>query len=153
MSRAILILLVLAGLISACATLSPAPLATASLPDLSGEWTLKMSHSGGITGLARSIELSSDGKYTVTDEREKKTVEGQLSAVDLGRLGELLASSLNNSLSTGLNSSCADCYVYTIEFNGAGNDFTATVDDTTIAESGLEPLVTFLRGIIEKSLK
>ena len=37
-----------------------------SLPILSGDWKIKMTHSGGIMGLLRSVEVSADGKYTVT---------------------------------------------------------------------------------------
>lgn len=159
MPRAILVLLIFTMFASACGPLIPVttapevPLATQSLPDLGESWTLKMSHTGGIMGLSRSIEISSDGKYTVTDERQNTTVEGQLSADKLSKLQDLLISSVRNSSPRGPNGACADCFIYTIEFSGGGKTFTATVDDTTIGDSGLEPLVTFLRGIIEGELK
>lgn len=154
MIRAILRLLIFAVLLSACGPLSAStPLATQSVSELGDTWTLKMHHSGGIMGLSRSIEISSDGKYTVTDERQNKTVQGQLSSDETAQLRDLLATSMRNSRPSLPSGACADCFIYAVELNNAGQTFTAQVDDTTIADSGLEPLITFVRGIIEKSLK
>jgi len=159
MSRAIVGLLIFTVLVSACGPLVPvtsapqAPLATQSLPDLGETWTLTMSHAGGIMGLSRSIEVSSDGKYKVTDEINNKTVKGQLASDEVAQLHDLLTAIVSNSLPKRLNSACADCFIYTIELDGTSKTFTAIVDDTTIADSGLEPLVTFLRDIMEKALK
>ncbi len=159
MSRAIVGLLIFTVLVSACGPLLPvtsaplAPLATQSLPDLGESWTLKMSHTGGIMGLSRSIEISSDGKYTVTDERNNTTSEGQLSADEASKLKNLLATSLQSSSPRGLSGTCADCFIYEIELKGASKTYAAQVDDVTIADSGLEPLITFLRGVMEKALK
>ena len=39
-------------------------------------------------GLSRSIEISSDGKFTVVDERANKTITGELSADELSKINE-----------------------------------------------------------------
>ena len=156
MTRSIFPLLICIFIVSACGPLvpaTPAPLPTQSLPELNETWTLRMSHTGGIMGLSRSIEVSSDGTYMVTDEREKNTVEGQLSSDELASLRDLLTTTASFSPPSGPTAVCADCFVYAIEIDGAGKPFNVQVDDTTIAASGLEPLVTFLRGIMEKALK
>jgi len=153
MGRIIMSLTIFALAVSACSTLAQSPLPTADVPELGQTWILKMNHSGGIMGLSRSIEISSDGNYTVTDERTNSRLEGKLSAAELVKLSDLLATAISNPPPGGRNSACADCFIYTIEFKGAGTSFTAEVDDTTIAESGLEPLVNFVRGIMEKDLR
>ncbi|MEW6406542.1 MAG: hypothetical protein AB1649_32560, partial [Chloroflexota bacterium] len=71
----------------------------------------------------------------------------------LAKLDDLLTTALINQQPSRPNGVCADCYIYAIEFNNGGKTLTVQVDDTTIAESGLEPLVVFLRSIMDKSLK
>jgi hypothetical protein len=154
MIRAILRLLIFTVLVSACGPLSLAtPLATQSAPELAPTWTLKMHQTGGIMGLSRSIEISSDGKYTITDERQNKTVEGQLSSDQIAQLRDLLITSMREARVSGPNGACADCFIYDIELNNAGQSFSARSDDMTLPDSGLEPLVTFLRDLIDRSLK
>jgi hypothetical protein len=67
---------------------TPAP--TATLLMLEGKWAVKMTHSGGIMGLMRSIEVASDGTYTVTDERANKTFTGKLTDDELKKLQDMI---------------------------------------------------------------
>ena len=86
MSRLILLVVLLAALIiSGCSFSKPETLKS-SLPALEDEWTISMTHSGGIIGLSRSIEILSDGEYTVVDERENKSVTGNLKKDDLSKI-------------------------------------------------------------------
>lgn len=153
MLRSMLFILLFAMLVSGCSSFSPTPVATPGPPEVDVSWTLRMDHSGGIMGLSRSIEISSDGKFTVSDERDNSTVEGQLSANELATLRDLLNSLKDIQVPATGRTTCADCFVYAIEFKDDGKSFRAELDDTTLADSGLEPLVTFVRGIMEKALQ
>lgn len=121
------------------------------LPTPENTWTtIKMNHSGGIMGLSRSIEVSSSGTYTVTDDRDSRTEQGKLSQEQLNTLKKLISSLeyVPNDKPYG----CADCFIYDIEISGTGKPFKAQVDDVTIDESGLAPLVKALRAIIDREL-
>ena len=132
--------------LSGCASVStPEP-----LPTLENEWTIKMIHSGGIIGLSRSIVISSNGTFTVIDERTEQRKEGQVSEEELANLTERVASIKYSSNTT--QSGCADCFVYNIEISGTGKPFTAHVDDVTLEGSGLGPLVMDLRAIMDREL-
>lgn len=131
-------------------TQMPEP-AKGSLPALTDTWTISMTHSGGIMGLLRSVEIISTGSYTVKDERSDKNIAGQLSEEELANVIEVVNSS---TYSQNKNPAiCADCFIYDIVITGDGGEFSAQVNDISIEESGLSPLVTILRGIIERDLK
>jgi len=121
------------------------------IPPLTGAWSIRMVHSGGIMRVSRSIQISSEGTYTVTDERTGSTKEGRLSGPELDRLTELVAS-IQYSRSSG-PSGCADCFIYDIEISGAQKAFTARADDVSLADSGLGPLAMELRAIMDRELK
>lgn len=113
-----------------------------------------MAHSGGIMGLSRSIEISSDGKFTVGDKRTNKTMSGELSAVELSKLKELVSSSQYVSPNKPNGMVCADCFIYDLEIQTSGNKkFAVQLNDISLPDSGLEPLVTYLRELIDKALK
>jgi hypothetical protein len=136
----------------------PAPLETATaepsaLPVLNDEWTINMKHTGGIMGLSRSIEILSDGNFTVVDERANKTIMGTLPADALSKVKEQVASSKYIPASGPSGMVCADCFVYDLEIYGNGGNFTIQLDDISLPDSGLEPLVRYLREIIETTLK
>ena len=139
------------GSIATAGSANPAETEKNNLPELSGEWTITMIHSGGIMGLSRSIKISADGNYTVMDERAAQTKQGQLSSAELAGLVEVVNSSqyFPNKEPYG----CADCFIYTIEIAADDRDFSAQVDDITIEKSGLGSLVSALRSIIERELK
>lgn len=152
MFRIIFYILIIATLLSACSPSKPVPLGTPIVPEENKTWTIKMEQSGGIMGLSRSIEISADGKYTLTDQRANKTVKGQLSSGDLTRLRQILATIKPASAPEPKQSGCADCFIYTIEIQGTGTPFSIQLDDVTLPNSGLEALVSFLRDLMDKSL-
>lgn len=140
-------------LITGCSPAAREPLKTA-VPPLKNEWTIKLNHSGGIIGLSRSIEISSNGKYTVTDGREDKTITKQLSANALSELHEIVSNSEFVSPEKSLPSGCADCFIYNLEIQqGNGKPFSVQVDDITMPGSGMEKLIAHLRGLIDAVLK
>ncbi len=126
---------------------------TSNLPASDDEWMIKMAHSGGIMGLSRSIEISSDGKFTVIDKRANKTMNGELSAVELSKTNELLSSSQYISPSMPNGMVCADCFIYDLEIRTDGEKFAVQLNDISLADSGLEHLVDYLRDLIDTTLK
>ena len=124
-----------------------------NLPALDGEWTIKMAHSGGIMGLSRSIEISSNGKYTVMDERASKTITGELATDELSKLKKQVSASKYIPASKPDGMGCADCFIYDLEIQGGGEKFNIQLNDVNLPNSGLESLVNYLRGLIETTLK
>lgn len=154
MNRILFLLILIAVLLSTgCASFArQTAAATPGLPELTDEWTIKMIHSGGIMGLMRSVEVSSDGSYTAIDERGNKTVTGDLSKNELAKLTGIMtrmkftAAEIHEGV-------CADCFIYDIEIISNGEKFNIQLDDMTLAESGMEELVSSLRTLMDTALK
>ena len=146
-------------LITGCSATTPEPLKStpelpdSNLPSLDGNWKIKMTHSGGIMGLSRSIEISSDGKYTVVDERASKTITGELNADELSELKRQVSSSEYISAGKPDGMGCADCFIYDLEIQGNEEKLNIQLNDINLPNSGLERLVSHLRGLIEAALK
>ncbi len=126
--------------------------ASAQPVELGDTWTIKMTQSGGIMGLRRSVEISSDGKYTVTDERMNRSVSGVLSTNELATLKRNVSAFRMDS-QTPKQSVCADCFIYDIEIESGGNEVSLQLDDITLPESDMEPLVSFLLTVMNTALK
>jgi len=157
MSRTVYLLVLLAALlITGCSlSLAPDPLKT-SLPTpiaLESEWTINMAHSGGIMGVSRSIQISSNGKYTVTDHRTATTMTGELTGNELSKLNKIVSESNFESTERDQPSVCADCFIYSFEIQSNGKIFTCQADDITLPSSGLETLAIYLRDLMDKALK
>ncbi len=104
-------------------------------------------------GLSFSIEVSSDGNYTVVDERANKTVTGELTADELSELNELVVTSNYVPATKPNGQGCADCFVYELEIHINGEKLSVQLNDVSLPNSGLEPLVGYLRGLIDTALK
>ena len=154
MSR-FLSIIIMTLLLTACMPLTPAPMAAPlSTPGISqqGNWTIRFAQSGGIMGMTRKMEISSDGRLIVADDRTGKNITGQLSEAELARVFGFM-NSLKYSAPSG-PTTCADCFNYTLEIvSGSGKPFTAQADDISLETSGLSPLVEYLRMLMERSLK
>ncbi len=138
--------------LTGCGIVSTSVPAKNQLPTLEGEWTIRMVHSGGIMGLSRSIEISSNRTYTVTDERADKTITGKLSADKLENLREIVVNSEFQPMERLQPSGCADCFMYNLEIQGGGSKFMVQVDDITMPDSGMERLIMYLRDLLEAAL-
>lgn len=153
MSKRILVFMVLMALtISGCSFSQPKTIKS-DLPILENEWAINMTHSGGIMGLSRLIEISSDGKYTVTDERANKSVFKELGTEELAKLRDIVEASQYSTLESPMPTSCADCFVYDLAISGNGIKFSVQLDDISLPDSGMEPLVMYLRDLIDAALK
>ena len=145
---------IVALLIAGCASSQTnTPAATPTQPAMADEWTVTMTHSGGIMGLMRTVEVSSDGSYTVTDERSKSKVISELNETDLATLRELVSNAELRSPEDSRPSVCADCFIYDIEIQSSGKNFTIQLNDITLSDSVMEGLVAFLRGLINSAMK
>lgn len=132
---------------------APEPESTPTSSKATDEWTIRMTHSGGIMGLSRSIEVSSDGKFTVTDNRSNKTVTGKLAADDLSKLNELLMSIDNHSAGKPNGMVCADCFIYDLEIRRDGERIAIQLNDLSLPNSGYGSLIDQLRGLMDTALK
>jgi len=120
---------------------------------MEGDWTINMTHSGGIVGLSRSVEISSDGKYIVTDDRSGKIVTKQLGSGELSKLKDIVINSEYLSMESRQPSGCADCFVYDLVIVGSGKKFSVQLDDISMPDSGMETLTIYLRNLIDSALK
>jgi hypothetical protein len=120
-------------------------------PPITEEWTVSMTQSGGIMGLQRSITVTSDGKYTVTDERAGNTVKNKLTEAQTTELQDLVTSL--EFTAPKKPAICADCFVYDVEIQSNGQKMIVQADDIALPDSGIAPLVDFLRGIMDAALK
>ncbi len=149
--------LFLAGCAQSAATAYPNPetgqAAAIAMPSLQGDWKIKLTHSGGIMGLLRTMEISSDGSYTVTDERSSQTVTKTLGPEELQELTRLISSTQYIAPSGPNGMVCADCFVYDLEIKGSDSTLTVQLNDISLPDSGMAPVIAHLRGLIDKALK
>ncbi len=147
-------------LIAGCAPINtPEPLKTptskppaTSIPPLDGNWRITMKLSGGIMGLSRSIDITSDGQYTVVDERASDPILRVLSAEELSKLTTQIAAleAVPGDMPDG--SGCADCFLYDLEIERNGEKMAIQLNDINLPNSGFEPLVTYLQSLINAAL-
>ena len=131
---------------------SPQPLPTRQqTPGPVAAWTVSMQLSGGFAGLSRSIVISNDGMATARDERSGKTVKKQLTPDEFAQINNLVKSATLNP-SSGSPAVCVDCFVYNIQVNSGGGKSTAQFDDISLPNSGMAPLVNYLRDLMSKML-
>lgn len=143
--------MMLSLLMLGCASASAAPTSQPTPVSVETGWTIKMTQSGGIMGLKRSIEVNSDGSYTVNNERPSQHVSGTLTKSQLDGLTNLLTTmQFTPAHPAGV---CADCFIYEIDIQVNGNQTLIQVDDLSLPDSGMNPLITELRGLMESALK
>jgi len=153
MTRTVFIYSFLVALTLAACTATQTELPKTNVPVLNGSWEIKMRHSGGIMGLSRSIDVSSNGSYMVTDERTNKIVNGKLDADELSKLTTQVNSARYSPAVPLDGMACADCFIYDFEIHGGNGNFRANLNDISLPNSGLAALVDTLRGIIDSALK
>ncbi|MBI3166993.1 MAG: hypothetical protein HYZ22_00835 [Chloroflexi bacterium] len=144
-----LILILAAALLAGCKGLSQEIAYTP--PALAEEWTVNMTQSGGIMGMLRTIEVKSDGNFTVIDQRVQKTATGKLTEQELTELAELVKNM--EFAPPKIPATCADCFVFDVEIQSGGRKMVVKADDTSLPNSGMESLVDFLREIMDSALK
>jgi hypothetical protein len=130
-------------------TPTPAMLPTQTaqrLPQLTGNWHIRLAQTGGFAGVSRTLEIFSSGEMTVTEERINKKNTSQLPADKFAMLKELLAASEYQPIRQPIG--CADCFIFDLQVNNDSEKFQVQIDQVNLPNSGLEPLVGFLGELL-----
>ena len=122
------------------------------LPSPTESWQLSFTQSGGFAGVQLQLDVSSDGRLTAEDLRSGKTVTKQLDAATLNKLSGL-AASLALSAPQTPRSACADCFLYDLQVTSGGRTVKLHADDTTLAASGAQSLISLLQQLRDDALK
>jgi hypothetical protein len=112
---------------------------------------VKLTQTGGFAGVSRIIEVSSDGNVAVEDQRASSSRTRELSAEALAQLDGLVRSS-GGTPGTDYPSVCADCFIYDLQVVSTKATYRVHTDDASIAGSGAEPLIVFLRQLCQHVL-
>jgi len=132
--------------LAACAPLfGPQPTPTAAiakLPALEGNWQLELSQSGGIMGMSRWLVVSSDGRVTAEDDRTQASATDTLTPEAMALLKRLAAEATYPTILPA--SACADCFYFRLEISGVSHPMDVQLDEITLLDSGLYPLVGLL---------
>jgi len=154
--RKIILFSMMAMILAACSTTQEeitASISTPTLPVMINKWGISMTHSGGIMGLLRHIEVNSTGDFTISDEITNQIKMGNLSQDDLSILGNLVKTIGPIEIDPLKSAACADCFEYKLEIQRDGRQFSVELNDVSLPDSGYEPLVTELRKIMEDVLR
>lgn len=147
MIRSMLIVLIF-SLLAACGAI---PAGVAHLPALEGNWSITFTQSGGFIGVLRTVTITSDGKVTALDERENQAGTIRLTEAELTEL-ERHISVARLIRPAEKDSACADCFIYDLQIESGNARFNVQLDDVTLTESGLQPLIQYLLDLMERAL-
>ncbi len=143
----IIVLLFVCGL-AACSAL---PGGGESLPDLSDAWSITLTQSGGFAGLHRTVTVTSDGQVTAQDVRTEQSGSFRLTADELAALEELVADA-GFVGPTRTDTGCADCFLYDLQIDSPAGRASFQLDDVSLPDSGLQPLVAHLLSLMDGAL-
>ncbi len=136
------------SLLAACGAI---PAGAEQLPGLEGNWSITFTQSGGFVGVHRTVTITSDGKVAALDEREDRAGTIQLTEAELAELeAQISAARLNRPAEA--DSGCADCFIYDLQIDSGNARFIVQLDDVTLPESGLQPLIQYLLDLMEQAL-
>ncbi|MCZ2128277.1 MAG: hypothetical protein LC099_10965 [Anaerolineales bacterium] len=134
-----------AALLSGCKTKER----TYAPPPLADDWSATLTQSGGLAGVLRSASVASNGEYQITDESGEVVQSGTLSEAQLSQLTNLISEF--NFVAPKSAANCADCFNYKLEIESGGQKMIVQVDDLSLKDSGAEPLILFLREILDSA--
>ncbi len=137
---------------SACGPARLEPADPQPLPSPTGSWTLSLTQSGGIAGVSKKVEISSDGELTAQDLRTGRSVTQTLSQETMARLTDLYIP-LMFVTPQSPPSACADCFIYDLSVSAGGRVVNVHADDTTVAASGATELIALLRQLRDEALR
>lgn len=149
--RPTLLLLVCAALAAACGPRGPRSVPPLATPAVEGSWTLSLRQTGGIAGVQLSVQVASTGDLTATDERSKRQVTKSLPPQTMDELQSLIAKA-DLAQAAPTSSSCADCFIYVLEFKSTTGVQRIQVDDVTLPASRAQALILYLRSLRDAAL-
>ena len=109
-------------------------------------WQLSFQLSGGFAGVDQRLELASTGSLTARDRRRDMAVAAKISSDDVARIGALIADL--KAVPAAGRSTCPDCLTYDLEIRTGGKSLVFRLNDGSLPNSGLEPLVQTLRSLL-----
>jgi hypothetical protein len=142
-----LVLLSLFGL-SACGSERTFP-PPAPTPD--HQWTMTLTQTGGFAGVHLVIQVTSAGEMNAEDQRAGRFASLPLQPGELAEL-DRLRQGLTSERSARLPSACADCFNYDLEIASPAGIIRVQADDTTLAASGAQTLIEYLREMRDRAL-
>ncbi len=153
-------LLILGFFLAACGPaiivppdVQPLPSPSGSQLPSAGPWTVSLVQTGGFAGVDLKVVVSSDGRMTAENVRSGKKVSKMLDAGDLAKLAPLAASVGAQAPQSPQHSDCADCFLYDLQVTSGGRSVHVQADDTTLAASGAQGLITLLQQLRDDALK
>jgi hypothetical protein len=144
--------LALITFLTACGRLLPASSGSQPLPSPGQEWAIKLTQSGGIAGVHKTVEVSSDGQLKAEDQRSGSSISQTLPPEATAELIGLL-SKASVVTAAAPHSGCADCFIYDLEVTSGGKSTAIRADDTTLDASGAAELIAFLQQLRDRALK
>jgi len=95
----------------------------------------------------RRLELASTGVLTARDRRRGTDLSARAPSDDVARIAALLAGL--KSIDSRGGGTCRDCLEYDIEILTGGRSRVFHLQDTTLGNSGIEPLVNILTRLLD----
>lgn len=120
-------------------------------PTLADEWTMRLAQTGGFAGVSLLVQVTSDGSVSAEDRRTGRSAMLRLSPEELAEL-EALRQALPSQPMGRLPSVCADCFIYDLEVVSSTRTLRVQADDTTLASSGAQSLIEYLRALRDRAL-
>lgn len=147
-----LVLLLLTACSAQSTILPSVPSATATREQQElGQWRIRFGISGGFAGLQRSVELSSTGQMTVTDQKRNKRVTVQVPQAEIEKISSWVLQARPAQPQPRL-SDCRDCFEYEVTILRDGEVLSFWFDDVTLEDAELAPLVNTLARLQEQAL-
>ncbi len=143
---------ILALLLAACGPAAQSPVAPQASPSPAGEWTVKLTQSGGFAGVMLTVQVSADGTLVAENQRAGSSVTKSLPPETIARIASQSSQFLQMT-PVAPRSGCADCFLYKLEFHALDRTSYVEADDTTLAASGAADLVRLLQQLRDEALK
>lgn len=113
-------------------------------------WELTLHLSGGFAGLDRTLELLGTGVMRGIDRKRSAQIAAQATDQERARIASLV--SALKSGATARSTECRDCLEYTLNIRRGSERFVFELDDSSLAQSSVEPLVNVLVTALNRAL-
>ncbi len=143
---------VLALLLAACGPAAQFPGAPQASATPAGDWTVKLTQSGGFAGVMLTVQVSADGTLTAANQRAGSSVTRSLPPETIAEIARH-SYGLLQTTPVAPHSGCADCFHYRLEFSAPNRTGYIEDDDTTLAASGAADLIRLLQQLRDDALK
>ncbi len=143
---------VLALLLAACGPAAQFPGTPLASPTPAGDWTVKLTQSGGFAGVMLTVQVSSNGTLVAANQRAGRSVTRSVPTETIAQIAHQ-SYGLVQITPVPRRSGCADCYLYRLEFSSPGRSGYIEADDTTLSASSAADLIRLLQQLRDEALK